>query len=300
DNGVNARTLPTNWTQLDEVAIKLTKRQGEGFDFVGFVPHLGTGWQVILPQANGAKLVSDDGKKAQLDTPEVIEAVEWVKSYVKRLGSFDAIEAWRKTVPGGDNATPGSAAGATDIFGQKKMAGLLGGNWTADNIRRMNRRSGSQLKFGVAPVPSGPKGPRDPKANVYSGGILEAARKGGPKLDLVWEFFKYTASKEGGLNVQRNTADVAANKEAARDPSIVDNPETGLGRKEFYTLFETGQGMRSIKHPAFVEINSEYNKPLNAYIRDEIGSLRDGLAEANRLAQQRIDEFWQQNPSAGQ
>ncbi|MGH2367497.1 MAG: hypothetical protein ACRDI2_04805, partial [Chloroflexota bacterium] len=109
----------------------------------------------------------------------------------------------------------------------------------------------------------------------------------------------YTASKEGGLHVQRNTADVAANKEAARDPSIVNDPDTGLGRKEFYTLFEAGRGSRTIKHPAADEINSEFNKPINAYLKDEIGSLRDGLAEANRIAQQRIDEFFAANPGAG-
>ncbi|MBI3969889.1 MAG: extracellular solute-binding protein [Chloroflexi bacterium] len=299
ENGISARSLPATWTQLDEAAIKLTKKDADGWAFVGLIPHLGTNWQVIFPQANGAKLVSDDGKKAQFDSQEVIEAIEWAKTHLKRLGGFDAVEAWRKVVPGGDNAAPGSAAGANDIFGQKRMAALLGGNWTADNIRRMNKRSGSELKFSVAPVPSGPKGPRDPKANVYSGGILIAAQKGGKKLDLAWDFFKYVGSKEGGLNVQRNTADVAANKEAARDPAIVNDPVTGLGRKEFYTLFEQGSGSRTIKHPAAVEINSEYNKPINDYLRDNIGNLRDGMKEANRLAQQKIDEFWSQNPNAG-
>ncbi|HEX2185984.1 MAG TPA: extracellular solute-binding protein [Chloroflexota bacterium] len=300
ENGVNTSTLPATWTQLEELSVRLTKRQGDTFDHVGFVPHLGTDWRVILPQSNGAKLISDDGKKAQLDSTEVLEAIEWVKAQLKRFGSIEAVDAWRVTVPGGDNQAPGTAAGANDIFGQKKMAALLGGNWTADNIRRMNRRSGSELKFGVGAVPSGPKGPRDPKTNVFSGGILISARKGGPNLELAWDFFKYVASKEGGLNVQRNTADVAANREAARDPSIVDNPETGLGRKEFYALFEQGSGARTLRHPAFTSINPEYNKPIDAYLRDQIGNLRDGLMEANRLAQQFIDEFWQQNPTAGQ
>jgi ABC-type glycerol-3-phosphate transport system substrate-binding protein len=176
----------------------------------------------------------------------------------------------------------------------------VGGNWTADNIRRWNGKMTTPLKFAVSPIPSGPRGPRDPKTNVFSGGILEVAQKGGPKLDLMWEFMKYTATKEGGYYVQLNTADVAAGREAARDPRIVDSPDTGLGRKEFLPLFETGLGSRTIKHPAVVEINAEYNKPINDYLRDQIGNLRDGMREANRLAQQKIDEFWQQNPTAGQ
>jgi maltose-binding protein MalE len=295
-HGLNARALPTTWTKLDEIALKTTKRAGAGFDYVGFIPHIGTGWQVTLPQANGAKLVSDDAKTAQLDSPQVVEAIEWAKGHVTRLGGFAAIDAWRKAVPGGDNAQPGSAAGGADMFGQKLLASIIGGNWFANNIRRMNQRNSTELKFDVSPIPSGPKGPTSPKANVYSGGILEAAQKGGPKLDLVWEFFKYTATKEGGLNVQRNTADVSASKEAANDPSIVNDPITGVGRKQFLKLFETGSGSRSIKHPVSSEINAEYNKPINAYLRDEIGNLRDALREANRIAQQRIDEFLAANP----
>jgi ABC-type glycerol-3-phosphate transport system substrate-binding protein len=249
---------------------------------------------VVVPQANGAKLVSDDGKKAQLDSPEVLEAVEWAKGHLKRLGSFDSINTWRTTLPGGPTTQPGTAVGAADMFAHKKMMAVIGGNWFADNIRRINKT----LKFAAAPIPSGPRGPRDAKTNVFSGGILEAARKGGPKLDLMWDFMKYTASKEGGYYVQLNTADVCASREGARDPRIIDSPETGLGRKEFLPFFDTGVGLHTIKHPAAADINTEYNKPLNAYLRDQIANLRDELREANRLAQQKIDEFFQQNPGA--
>ena len=58
----------------------------------------------MLPQANGAKLISDDGKKAQLNSAEVVEAIEWAKGHLKRLGTFDAVEEWRKVgVTAGDN-----------------------------------------------------------------------------------------------------------------------------------------------------------------------------------------------------
>jgi ABC-type glycerol-3-phosphate transport system substrate-binding protein len=300
ENGIATKTLPATWNQLDELALKLTKKQGaDSFDFVGFVPYTGTAWQIVFPQANGAKLVSDDGRKAQFDSPEVLEAIEWGKNQVKRLGGMDAIDKWRVTVPPGDNQAPGTATGGADIFGQKKMAAINGGNWFADNIRRANKRLQQTLKFGVAPIPSGPHGPRDPKANIYAGGILVSAQKGGKKNDLSWEFFKYVASKEGGLNVQRNTSDVCANKEAARDPSIIDSPDTGTGRKDFLPFFDQGSGARTIKHPATVDISAEFNKPITAYLREQVGNLSDAMKEANRLAQQKIDEFFQQNPDAG-
>ncbi|CAA9216958.1 MAG: hypothetical protein AVDCRST_MAG77-512 [uncultured Chloroflexi bacterium] len=301
ENGLNVRNLPTTWTQLDEIMLKLTKKTGpDQFEFVGGLPHLWQNWQYVLPQANGAKLISDDGRKAQLDTAEVVEAIEWAKGHLKRVGTFEAISNWRKTgVQPGDNQSPGAEAGTNDIFGQKKLGVNVNGNWAADNVRRWNKKMQSPLKFATTAVQSGPRGPKDIKTNVFSGGILEMARKGGPKLDLIWDFMKYTASKEGGYWVQLNTSDVCANREGAKDPRIIDNADTGVGRKDFLPLLDTGVGSRTIKHPAAIEIQAEYSKPLTPFLRDEVGSIRDALKEANRLAQQKIDEFWQQNPSAG-
>ena len=302
ENGLSTRTLPSTWSQLDELMLKLTKKTGpDQYEFVGGLPHTWTGWQYVLPQANGARLISDDGRKAQLDLPEVVEAIEWAKSHLKRLGTFDAVEEWRKTgVTPGDNQTPGTVTNGNDIFGQKKMAVNVGGNWTADNIRRWNRKLQTPLKFGTTAVPSGPRGAKDIKVNVFAGGVLEVARKAGPRLDLMWEFMKFTSSKEGGYWVQLNTSDVCASREGARDPRIIDNPDTGMGRKDFLPLFDTGVGARTIKHPAAIEVQTEYNRPLTPFLRDEVGNIRDALKEANRLAQQKIDEFWQQNPTAGQ
>jgi ABC-type glycerol-3-phosphate transport system substrate-binding protein len=300
ENGLNTRTLPTNWTQLDELMIKLTKKTGpDTFEFVGGIPNTWTGWQYVLPQANGAKLISEDGKKAQLDTPEVIEAITWAKDHMKRLAGLDAMSVFRKSVALGDSQAPGTDASGNDMFGQKKMGVNIGGNWTADNIRRWNRKMTTPLKFATTALPSGPKGARDIKVNVYAGGILEMARKGGPRLDLMWDFMKFTASKEGGYWVQLNTSDVCANREGARDPRIIDNPDTGVGRKDFLPLFDQGGGAHTIKHPATIEINTEYNRPITPYLRDEVGNIRDAMREANRLAQIKIDEFWQQNPNAG-
>jgi hypothetical protein len=179
------------------------------------------------------------------------------------------------------------------------MAVNVNGNWTADNIRRWNRKMATPLKFATSPIPSGPRGPKDMKNNVYAGGVLEVAQKGGAKLDLMWDFMKFTASKEGGYWVQLNTSDVCANREGARDPRILESPDTGLGRKEFLPLFDQGGGAHTIKHPATIEINTEFNRPITPFLRDEVGNVRDAMKEANRLAQVKIDEFWLANPRAG-
>ncbi len=289
-NGIDTRTLPTTWAGVDELAARLSKKQGADWDHVGFVPHLGSDWAHVLPHANGAKLLSDDGRKAQLDSPEAIETIEWMKTHLKKLGSFADIDKWRREVPG-------AGGGGPKIFGLKKMGIIVGGNWIADDIRRVTTENNTSVRFTVSPIPSGPKGPRDPKTNLFAGAQQLSARKGTPKLDLVWEFFKYVSSKEGGMHVQRNTADVAANKEAAYDPSIVNDPLTGLGRKQFLPLFDVPKGgTRNFKHPAAGDIAREYLRPINAYLRDQTGTLREEMREANKLAQGHIDAFWAANP----
>jgi len=184
----------------------------------------------------------------------------------------------------------GASGSAANIFAIGRLSSFLNGNWQADNIRRLNR----ELKFVVSPVPSGPSGPRDPANNVYGGGILICATKGTPKLPLVWDFFKFTASKEGGLAVQRNTADVSGNKEAARDPEILNDPDTGLGRKETYPLFDQARYLRYLKSPLATEIGQDLLNAVTPYLQGREGNLTGRLKEANRQAQLKLDEYWQQ------
>jgi hypothetical protein len=109
---------------------------------------------------------------------------------------------------------------------------------------------------------------------------------------------KFTATKEGGLNVQRNTADVSASREAARDPSILGNTDTGLGRKEFYALFDTGVGSRTIKHPATIELTAEFARPIWTFLGDQTMNIRDALKEASRAAQAKVDAILASLPKA--
>jgi hypothetical protein len=78
----------------------------------------------------------------------------------------------------------------------------------------------------------------------------------------------------------------------------VDSPETGTGRRDFLPLFDQGGGTRTIKHPATTDISSIYNSPITMYLRDQTGNLQEAMKEANRLAQQKIDDFFAQNPGA--
>src|SRR3546814_2943347 len=49
----------------------------------------------LWAKANGADLISADGRTAQLDDPAVVEALEWAVSIYDDQGGFSAVKAYR-------------------------------------------------------------------------------------------------------------------------------------------------------------------------------------------------------------
>ena len=62
-----------------------------------------------------------------------------------------------------------------------------------------------------------------------------------------------------------------------------------MARKDFLPLFDQGGGAHTIKHPAVNEINTEFNRPINAYIRDELEG-KSGMGYT-RFSSQRMVEL---------
>ena len=199
---MSTATLPSTWAQLDELMLKLTKKTGaDSFEFVGGLPHTWQGWQYVLPQANGAKLISDDGKKAQLDSAEVVggdrvgQESPQAPGHVRRGRGVAQGRRHRRGQPDSRHGDRRERHLRAEEDGGQHRRQLVRGQRPALEPQAADSRSSS----APPPSPAARGGPRDTKVNVYAGGILEVARKGGPKLDLMWEFMKYTASKEGGL-----------------------------------------------------------------------------------------------------
>ena len=161
ENGVDGKFVPQTWPQLEEMANKLTKSRGDGWEFVGFLPHIGQGWQFVLPQANGAKLISDDGKKAQLDTAEVADAIEFGKKFVTRLGGVQAIDNWRIALPGGDNRAQGAATRR-----RRHLRAEADGLHQRRELVRGQHPAGQPAPGAAAEVQRGPLPQRPPRARA--------------------------------------------------------------------------------------------------------------------------------------
>lgn len=83
----------SDWAAITEANQKLAKSDG-GLAVIGYDPKLPE-FLPLWAAGNGASLLSDDGKTAQLNDPKVVEALEFGVGLYDAQGGFSAVKAFR-------------------------------------------------------------------------------------------------------------------------------------------------------------------------------------------------------------
>ncbi|WP_345801426.1 extracellular solute-binding protein [Microbacterium sp. AZCO] len=84
----------SDWDAVSAANKKLTKSDGGKLSVIGYDSKMPE-FLPLWAKANGADLISQDGKKAQLDDPKVVEALTWAVSIYDDQGGFSAVKAYR-------------------------------------------------------------------------------------------------------------------------------------------------------------------------------------------------------------
>jgi multiple sugar transport system substrate-binding protein len=84
----------SNWDAMSAAAQKLVVTQGGDLSVIGVDSKLPE-FLPLWAKANGADLISEDGRTAQLDDPAVVEALTWAVSIYDAQGGFSAVKAYR-------------------------------------------------------------------------------------------------------------------------------------------------------------------------------------------------------------
>jgi multiple sugar transport system substrate-binding protein len=85
---------PSDRAKLSTVTTQLTKRDGDKLARIGFDPKI----PEFLPmwaKANGVDMISEDGKKANLDDPKIIAALEYTVGLINAQGGWGGFKAFR-------------------------------------------------------------------------------------------------------------------------------------------------------------------------------------------------------------
>ncbi len=274
ENGLTADRPPANWGDVEQHAQRLTKREGAEVVRYGFIPAwTSNSWLLQYWQANGAKILSDDGKKPAFNVPQAIDATTWAMRVTDVVnGGWAAVDQWSKAI----NVAPNTS------FALERAATLLFGNWLLFPVSQQN----PTLPFGVQAFPGGPGA--QGKSFVFGGSTMVGLTKASKKAADAWEYLKFVGSKDGQYLVQKRTTDVAGHREAASNPEIVNN---NLGRKEVLPLFEKANASSYVTSPAAPAIHAVLTDVQNRLLRREL-TPRDAVTEAAQRTQQELDTYW--------
>jgi multiple sugar transport system substrate-binding protein len=103
----------TNWDTLKANAVKMTKQSGGKLERIGFDPKIPE-FFLMWAHANGAELLSADGKTASLDDPKAVEALQYTADLIKAQGGWQKFKSFRDTWDffGADNQVKKDQVGA--------------------------------------------------------------------------------------------------------------------------------------------------------------------------------------------
>jgi multiple sugar transport system substrate-binding protein len=91
-----AQLSTTDWTSLAAATKRLAQTSGSKVTRIGFDPKLPEFFP-LWAKANGADLLSSDGKTAQLNSPKAVAALTYAVSLIKAQGGYNAFLSFRNT-----------------------------------------------------------------------------------------------------------------------------------------------------------------------------------------------------------
>lgn len=140
--GLDPEKPPRTVRELDDLAERLTKKDGQGrIEEAGFLQNMPGWWPYFWPIGFGGRLFDEARGLATCAEPESIKGYQWVGETSARFG----VAATRSFAAGFAR----SNHSAQDPFISGRMAMIVQGPWLANFIRAMR----PNLDYGCVPVP---------------------------------------------------------------------------------------------------------------------------------------------------
>lgn len=162
-----------DWDQLAALGAQLVKRNGDAVERWGFDHKMQAGWLWLWAQANGGKLMSDDGSEVTFTDEKVVEALEWgVKAYQDQ-GGYQLYESVASTWQGDEQ------------FARGQVAMTMYENWMLGILARVS----PDLNFTVLPI----KQRGGEELVSFTGGNAWTIPNGAKDPEAAFEFISFMA-----------------------------------------------------------------------------------------------------------
>ncbi|QHT61126.1 ABC transporter substrate-binding protein [Paenibacillus lycopersici] len=206
--GLDPDKFPDTWDELEQVAMKLDKKDAKGnYTRIGYAPQFaGFDAKSIAVNFDGGKGWLDENGQANANTPGKIEGFNYVQRYTDRLGQKNIDEF--KAAFGSKEANP-FIAGKVAIWPD------------AVTFQTQLRDFGKGMDVGIAPIPETKEG-----AGHWStgGGFVVEIPAGAKHPAESWEFIKYLTDVQAQTYWAKMNYDNVANVQASNDAELIKDP----------------------------------------------------------------------------
>jgi len=212
--GLDPNKPPTTWEEMWEMADKLDVKNEDGtYKRIAFFPLWNAGFNPFWAYLNGAPLIDAEGNPV-INSPEAVEALEWIKKWVDRYGGWQALQTFKAQygAPPNDLFMGNGVAMLVDIFGYNSQLEFYRPYTMLDD------ESKPRMDWGITTLPYN-AAPAD-----WSGGFSLSIPAGAENPEAAWEFIKCMTGPEGQASWARDTQAQPTNLAAAVDPVLLANP----------------------------------------------------------------------------
>ncbi|NUR91292.1 MAG: ABC transporter substrate-binding protein [Nonomuraea sp.] len=275
----------SNWDKVTEAAKKLVKAPGGKLKVIGYDSKLPE-FLPLWAKANGADLLSADGKTAQLNSPQVVKALEFAVGIYDAQGGFAKVKAVR------DSA---DFFGKGNQFAKDELGAMPMEQWYVNVLNDVSPKA--PLAFDTFRTPQG-----EPLA--YSSGSAWAIPKGSKQAGAACRFAKtmtlvdsWTAAAQARLDKRKSegkpftgvlTGNVKADAEIEKMLTSGGEP-WDAGVKAFY---EANKHTFSLPaNPADKEFKDAWQGAVNRVLNGQ-DEPQQALDKAQRDAQAALDKAW--------
>ncbi|MFE7614974.1 ABC transporter substrate-binding protein [Streptomyces sp. NPDC057496] len=205
---------PRTWSQLAEVAKKLTKTRGDSYERLGFMPNY-HGYETTTEHYLGGwdpKYFDADGRSNIAKDPSFADMLSTQKKLVDSLGGYEKLEKFRTSL--------GDEWGAKHPFHTGQVAMQLDGEWRLG----MAEEAEPDFEIGVAPMPV-----PDDQADAYGRGYLTGTIAGiaatSQKQNAAWELVKFmTTDTDAVVDFANAIHNVPSTLAALKSPKLKYDP----------------------------------------------------------------------------
>ncbi|MEZ4560448.1 MAG: ABC transporter substrate-binding protein [Caldilineaceae bacterium] len=274
--GLDPESPPQTWAELEEAAKALTIMENGELQRVGINPRLNglhagisfLGWL----HNNGGQWISDDMRTITWNSPEGLEALQWVVDFTNNInGGVEEVDAFYSQTGEWENGPfyTGYEAMQTNNAELFKILEFA-----------------PDMDFDIAPIPYGPQGDPAKRGFVY-GGWGYVIPEGVEHVEEAWLLLEFlTADMDGGCwflqEQQRPSPWIECNEQPE---SSADNPYWD----GFLEVLGTDQVIPvSPVQPAIEEIVIQMQEEALFGVQTPEEALAWGAAEAQAV----LDEFW--------